>query len=207
MKNIIFGILVALSSTSAFSGIIAEASKNIASFDRQACNEKPGLYWVEANKECVPRNVCDILWNGRYETYCIRDFASTQVKFVGRAEHLSKSYLENVLQRTAGIDCGINMPEAGDKKSFSGDNYIPCLTTDGRFFVFQFDDTTEKFAGTPYPAFLALCRSLGGNGSWEVCAGLTKEQCKKIDDQLDNAFVGDDDTKYDEATGDCRYDG
>jgi hypothetical protein len=210
MKKIfvIFGIFAVVSAANAdWQALVDEATDKISEVTREDCMSGPGMYWVEANKECVPRDVCSFLWKGAYDnTYCIRDFSDTQVRHVGRAEHLAASYLENKIGKSAGVNCHVNMPEAGDKKSFSGDNYIPCVTSDGRFFVFQFNDTTETLAGTPNYAFNALCGSFGGNSYNGVCRGLTEAQCDTLDKQMDDAFVGDDDTTYDKVTGDCRLD-
>ena len=188
--------------------------------DEQEC-ERLGndFIWVGYYKACAPRDVCrENSWlfdklknmvgyrNINFKAWCIEDFQYTQVRHVKYAEKLAASYLENMIGKDAGVNCHVDIPEAGDKKSFSGDNYIPCVTGDGRYFVFKFDDTTESFAGTPRFAFQALCSSLRGRAFDDICKGLTKAQCETIGTQLDPVFVGDDDTKYNEVTGDCKWD-
>lgn len=186
---------------------------------KEKCERDSSLIWVEYYNVCAPKALCsqssligglvtDRLKLVNYQSWCIEDFSSTQVRGVKYAEDLASSYLKNMLGNTISVNCHVDIPEAGDKKSFGGDNYIPCITGDGRYFVFEFDDTTEKFAGTPKYAFQALCRSFRGrvSGSGDVCMGLTQQQCEKIDEQLDYSFVGDDDTDYNAVTGVCKWD-
>ena len=173
--------------------------------------------WLDYYNACVPRDLCghDDSWLDRkikgkllinYKAWCIEDFQYTQVRHVKYAEQLASSYLKNMIGENVGVNCHVDIPEAGPTRSVGGDNYIPCTTNDGRYFVFKFDDTTESFAGTPKYAFQGLCKSLQGRVFDDVCKGVTRAQCEIIDKQLDPIFTGDDDTEYNDVTGDCKWD-
>lgn len=193
---------------------------NAPNYSKENCDNTPGWIWLEYYKVCVPQDVC--IQDGgfvertafraltkdyiEYQQWCIRDFSNVQVRHVKYAENLATSYLENIIGKNAGVDCRVEVPGAGDKRSVTGDNYIPCVTKDGRYFVFEFDDTTQTFAGTPKYAFQGLCKSFGGNARGDVCVGLSESQCNTIGKQLDPNFVGDDDTEYNKITGECKWD-
>ena len=205
MKKIMFGI----------AGVIAVISSANA-LTEEECRKSSKMYWVSANKECVPRNVCDSKFKGKYdEIYCIRDFARTATESVTEAQKWTLYYLQNVIGKGADINCDVNIPGAGDKQSTFGQNFIPCITADGRYFVFEFDDTTDNLnwggdARFPERVFGPLCKSLGGEPSKggshyqeRFCYGLTEEKCSTLGTQI-NDIIPSYSTKFDVETKYCR---
>ncbi len=207
MKKLMFGI----------AGVMAVLSSANALTEEQ-CNKSTSMFWVKYSGECVPRNVCDSKFKGKYDNdYCVRDFADTEVESVAVAERLAAYYLENKLGSDKGVNCHINVPGAGDKESIFGQNFIPCITADGRYIVFEFDDTTDSngVAEAEY-VFRPLCKSLGGRSGFggtygKLCGGLTEEQCKILGDQLLDLFKMANSarrfhqlTHFNSATGDCE---
>lgn len=197
-------------------GVMAVLSSANALTEEQ-CNKSTVMFWVKYSGECVPRNVCDSRLKGKYDNdYCVRDFADTEVESVAVAEGLATYYLENKLGSDKGVNCHINVPGAGDKESIFGQNFIPCITADGRYIVFEFGDTTDSngVAKETEYVFRPLCKSLGGKAGVthsNLCGGLTEEQCKILGDQLlDLSKMASASrryqhwTRFNSATGDCE---
>lgn len=204
MKKLMFGI----------AGVMAVlVSASAGTVTEEQCNKSSKMFWVKFSGECVPRNVCDSMFKGKYDDdYCVRDFADAEVATVEVAENASKYYLENSIGSEKGINCHIDVPGAGDKESVFGQNFIPCITADGRYIVFEFDDTTDTAVGDKVyltDVYKPLCKSLGGKENKMICSGLTEKQCEILGNQMkslseisESGFVFV--TSFNDTTKDCK---
>jgi len=211
-KNLIYGI-------AGFMAMVMSANADDKTEAlKQKCMRSLGTYWVEANNICVPRNPCDSKWDYKWvrQGYCITDFKNVQFAYPVTAENAALYYLQNKIGEGHGIQCHSDVANSGGKEHFIGDDYIPCTTNDGRYVVFQVDDTTN---GTTEIGELArvLGESMGGkcgvsgsnNHPSVVCTALSQEECDKLGKQM-RTFNSDKTgwehmtMNFDSSTKECR---
>lgn len=133
-----------------------------ANANEQACNNSVKTIWDAKDQVCVPKDPCHSKLYKNNNRYCNTVFSRTQVGDVETAQRLINLYVQAALNSKG--HCKEFLPVNGDgEPKHVGDDYIGCVTREGAFVSFQFDDVSERFnkvADGNY--YRAACEVLGG---------------------------------------------
>ena len=149
MKKTLLAILAAVSVMGAASAVPSVA-------DRKAmCERNPDRYvWVEKNQACVIRKACD---ENKFNAYCNRLFANTQTTTKEEAYELVNLYLK---RKNNGNRCQTIKLRDGESNNV-GQDYVQCITSDGYYYEFEFDDVSERVTRTAEVSVLeTICMNI-----------------------------------------------
>lgn len=167
-------------------GVMAVLSSANAVTEEE-CNRSSKMFWVKYTRECVPINVCDSKFKGKYDNdYCVREFKDVETPDWGTATDVAEQYL--MIDGIDHVVCAND--QTGKEYSLLGQNFIACTTADGRYFVFEFDDTTNTEIGDEhweemYEVVNIFCTALGGQSLGTTrCVNIDKDKCAKLEGHL-----------------------